>query len=356
MFNNDYNAKVKLSYHGREEVIWWIDNVITTNGLTIRRETPNLILETDAPQIGWGAVIGKNSTQGRWSSKENTDHINILELKAIYFALRSLCSNLLNTDICIRTDSSTAVSYINNQGGSIIPLLEISKKIWLWCAERNIFISAVHIAVKMNFEPDNLSRIFKNTSEWKLKESIFQKITYHFFLPEIDLFASRINRQLAKYVSWFPDPEALQTDAFPFSWHNINPYIFPPFSQICRILQKIREEKVSKAILIAPLWTTQVWYLVLPESLIDCPAKLPQCSDLVTLVHSGQKHPMNKRKMFLCAFLVSGDISLIQGFQRKLHLSSPDLGEHQLINNMNINGEIGFCGAIQNKLIPLHLL
>lgn len=33
--------------------------------------------------------------------------------------------------ICIRSDNSVAVSYINNQGGSILSLFEEAKSIWL---------------------------------------------------------------------------------------------------------------------------------------------------------------------------------------------------------------------------------
>jgi hypothetical protein len=45
-------------------------------------------------------------------------HINILECKAVYFALLSLCNHLHDTHIiCIKCDNSTTVAYLNNQGG-----------------------------------------------------------------------------------------------------------------------------------------------------------------------------------------------------------------------------------------------
>lgn len=354
--NNNYNSKLVLSYQSKSEITWWINNIIKENGVEIRQVTPYQFLETDASLSGWGAIYNGISTQGRWNFIEQHKHINFLELKAIYFGLKALCCQLENIHICIKTDSSTAVSYINNQGGPICPLLDLTKSIWNWCREKNIFLSAVHIAGKLNTAPDNLSRIFKDTSEWKLKDSIFERITLRFFHPNIDLFASRLNKQLNNYVSWFPDPEASHTDAFSFSWHELTPYIFPPFSQIGRVLQKLEDDQVRKAIIIVPLWTTQFWYPKFLQSLIDFPLKLPQCSDLLSLVHSGETHPMNKRKMFLCACIVSGDISLIQDFQNKLQTSSLDLGDYPLIDNMNIAGVDGFCGAVQNKLIPLHHL
>ena len=69
-------------------------------------------------------------TQGHWNLIEQNLHINILEIKPIYFGIVSLCGSKSNTHICtcIRTDSSTAVNYINNQGGSVLPLLEQNKE------------------------------------------------------------------------------------------------------------------------------------------------------------------------------------------------------------------------------------
>lgn len=40
------------------------------------------------------------------------------------------------------------MSYINNEGGSVLSLFEIAKDIFLWFSERNSVLSAVHIAGK----------------------------------------------------------------------------------------------------------------------------------------------------------------------------------------------------------------
>ncbi|CAG2205935.1 unnamed protein product [Mytilus edulis] len=115
---------------------------------------------------------------------------------------------------------------------------------------------------KENIIPDNLSRNFDDTSEW------------------------------------FPDPVAYATDAFSFSCHKLYPFIFPPFSQTSRVLQKIVDDQVSRAILIVPVWTTQLWYLKLLKALIDFPVKLPQLSNLLTLAHNNQSHTRTQEKCF----------------------------------------------------------
>ena len=352
--NNDYDAYMVLSKESRLEIQWWIDNVRLVNGNPIRHEEKTKYIQTDASLQGWGAVFGKNKTQGRWNSDESVQHINVLELKAIYFALKSLCEDQSQIQICVYTDSAVAVSYINSRGGSVSTLHEIVKNIWLWCVKREIFIFAVHIPGKSNETPDNLSRIFNDSSEWMLKTSIFDKICDQFFRPEVDLFASRLNHQLKNYVSWFPDPEAVATDAFSFSWRNLMPYIFSPFSLIPRILTKIENDQVKFALIIIPLWQTQLWFPKLMESLIKIPIKLPFCRDLLTLPHDHSLHPMNKRKLFLTACVISGDTYLRKVFRQSLPILSQNHGDLQLTSNMSTPGESGVFGVLQGKLIPLH--
>lgn len=104
------------------------------------------------------------------------------------FALQSLCQNIQNTHICIRSDNSVAVSYINNQGRSILSLSEEAKNIWLWCDIRNIIISAVHIAGNNNVTADHMSSSFSDSTEWKLNEKVFNEICNTFFFIQISIF------------------------------------------------------------------------------------------------------------------------------------------------------------------------
>ena len=61
--------------------------------------------------------------------------------------------------------------------------------------------------------------------------------------PLIDMFASRVNKQLKKFVSWKNDPDAEAIDAFSMTWTDLYFYAFHPFSLIPRLLFKLREEK-----------------------------------------------------------------------------------------------------------------
>ena len=82
----------------------------------------------------------------------------------------------------------------------------ITCRIWNFCIENKLWVSAAHGPGKDNIEADQQSRILQDATEWKLHPELFQNILDKFGKPDIDLFASRINRELRKYVPWHPEP------------------------------------------------------------------------------------------------------------------------------------------------------
>ena len=52
------------------------------------------------------------------------------------------------------------------------------------------------------------------------------------FSPDIDLLASRVNKQLDHYISYNCDPDAWAVDDFTVCWKTLKCYAFPPFSVI----------------------------------------------------------------------------------------------------------------------------
>ena len=135
-------------------------------------------------------------------------------------------------------------------------LNNLAKEMWTWCINKNIWLSAVHIAGKLNTSADNKSRNFSDKHEWALSKEYFQEIVSVYPELNIDLFASRLNNQLDVYCSWKPDPGCTYVDAFSIDWSNFNFFAFPPFSLIPRCVQKISQDK-AKGILLIPVWPCQ---------------------------------------------------------------------------------------------------
>lgn len=138
-------------------------------------------------------------------------------------------------------------------------LNNLAKQIWQWCEERGLFIFASYIQSKHNVEADAASRFKSDNTEWELSSIAYSRLISKFGVPEIDLFASRINTKCNKFVSWFNDPDAYAVDAFTLNWESFYFYAFPPFTLILRVLQKIIADKAT-GIVVVPKWPTQPWY------------------------------------------------------------------------------------------------
>ncbi|KAJ8044060.1 hypothetical protein HOLleu_11420 [Holothuria leucospilota] len=278
----DFDSMVCISSESRADLLWWIKTIDTASKL-IEHGKPSQTLNCDASNIGWGAVLGYGSRRGVWNSEQRRLHINERELLAIYFGLKTLCSKLGSVHLRILSDSSVAVSYINRMGGTKSPKCNvIAKSIWLWCIQRNIWISAAHISGARNEYADYLSRLKQATTEWSLSKQVFHQIEAMYGSPDVDLFASRFNTKLPTFVSWKPDPIALAIDAFSLDWKNYKFYAFPPFSLVGKCLQKISADNAT-GILVAPLWTTQPWFVTLLEMLVAQPSIIRLKEDTTAL-------------------------------------------------------------------------
>ena len=86
--------------------------------LTPSSQDHSMQLLTDASNEGWGAHLEPSSIQGLWSPQEKRLHINVLELKAAFLALRRFKDQCQEQTVLVATDNSTVVAYINKQGGT----------------------------------------------------------------------------------------------------------------------------------------------------------------------------------------------------------------------------------------------
>ena len=69
---------------------------------------------------------------------------------------------------------------------------------------------AVHLPGVQNVVADcRESKEFRDKAEWQLDKTVFRKICTAYGTPEIDLFSSKLNTQLNRFVSWQSDPEAI---------------------------------------------------------------------------------------------------------------------------------------------------
>ena len=110
-------------------------------------------------------------------------------------------------------DNTTAVACINKMGSTKCMFFQLTTDIYQWAKLGNIKLSAAHLPGRLHVTADYESRVSNIDPEWQLNPDVFQRICDRFGVPEIDLFASCINCQLAAYISWKPDPGAIHVDA-----------------------------------------------------------------------------------------------------------------------------------------------
>ena len=305
--------------------------------------------------LGWGCVMGEEEFNGQWTLEEQTEHINVLELKAILLSLQAIGDKIKNQHVRVSSDSTTAVTYVNKMGGiTSIKCNKLSKEIWELCIENNTWLSCQHIPGKEN-AADAPSRKVNEDIEWQISENVFQEICNIWGTPSIDLFASRTSHKVPLYCSWKRDPKAAFIDAFSLPWNTFElPYMFPPFSTIARCLQKLQQDQ-AEAIMIVPLWPQQPWFPNMLRALIDHPLVLPNTTNILYLAHSTATHPLSP-KLKLIACRLSGVNGKTRTFQRKLSTSSWNHGGQQQGPNTRRTYQSGTAFALKGTAIPFYHL
>ncbi|XP_067217303.1 uncharacterized protein [Linepithema humile] len=268
----DFEAQMSLPSSIREDLHWW-KNIFADKSQEnpIRSGLFDLEIFSDAFLTGWGAVCSKGRSHGFWSPEEKHFHINYLELLAVFHALRCFAAHLSNSSVLLRVDNSTALSYINRMGSIRFPLLSnLAREIWMWCADRNIFIYAAYIPSAQNCEADAESRVVSEGTEWTLDHRYFSIINHRFGQFDIDLFASSINNKCVRFVSWLPDPLAEAVDAFSLHWGSFYFYAFPPFILILKVLRKIISDE-AEGVVVVPWWPVQPWFPLFNRIIVSRP-------------------------------------------------------------------------------------
>lgn len=300
--NNNYEGKMYLPKYLQSDFDWWKKSILT-GFQPIQNSNFDFELFTDASLSGWGASLVNGKTNGSWNADEASLHINMLELLAILYALKSFFNNKSDIRILLRVDNTTAIAYVNKMGGIQYPNLNsVARQIWQWCEARNIWIWATYIKSSENIEADKQSRVKNIDTEWSLNSHAFSKITKTFGFPDIDLFASRCNNKCYQFCSRYPDPDCFQVDAFSISWSQYFFYAFPPFALILRMLRKIIEEK-SEGIVVVPCWPAQPWFPLFKKLIVGNPITFDPDDKLLLSPYSRSPHPLAQNLSLIVAVL-----------------------------------------------------
>ena len=346
----NFDSIINLPHDVRTDLLWWLTNLEQLATGPISPPLVSMEITTDSSLQGWGAWCDTTSTGGAWSQEDSNLHINALELKAILIAVQRLAAHQTNTTIAIRTDNTNAMHCINNFGSIRSTILNsLSRQLWAWAFQRNVFLKATYLPGSQNVLADTLSRAEWDNHSFSLHPSIFQQLNTDYGPFDIDLFADFSNYKVDTYLSWAKDPFAHGCDAFTYRWDEWpNLYAFPPFKLVDRCLSYLDSFPHCEMTLICPFWPTQPSFPRLLQRSIACPRLIPSFDDLL-LDPKGQPHPLLlSHKLQLIAWRIAP-----LACQTKRHIFWTELSAIPQKQHTKHAGDVGRVGPQNEISLPL---
>ncbi len=137
---------IRVSRSCCQHLLMWRDPVFLQSGVRMGAIHRRHMITTDASMTGWGAVFEGRPASGEWKEEFLFWHINCLELRAVFLALKYFLPVLGGYHIIVRTDNMAVVSHINRQGGSRSRTLDrLARHLLLWSQDKFLSLRAVHV-------------------------------------------------------------------------------------------------------------------------------------------------------------------------------------------------------------------
>ena len=253
------------------------------------------VVTTDASMSGWGGVWNHQGVRGSWGPGLCSQHVNLLELMAVWLTLRHFSAELEGRHVLVRTDSTSVVFFINHQGSTRSRrCLALSRRLLVWADRHLLSLRAAHIPGVSNRTADVLSRGGVRAGDWCLNVHVAQMLWRTYGRAEVDLFATR---QTSLCPLWFAEgcePGSLGQDALAHDWPDLLLYAFPPPSLIWMTLARVLETG-CRVLLVAPCQPARPWFPLLLSLLVARPCRLPHRQDLLSQVQGSLWHPHPER-------------------------------------------------------------
>ncbi len=242
---------IRVSRSCCRHLLMWRDPVFLRSGVRMGAIHRHHMITTDASMTGWEAVFEGRPASGEWKEEFLSWHINCLELRAVFLALKYFLPVL------------GGVSYHSQDGqyGGCVPhkpprRFTVAHPGQACAPSSPLVPRQVPLPGILNLAADFLSRQKLRPGEWMLNHQTVSQIWDLFGKAEVDLFASQESSQCPLWFS-LSFPTTLGIDAFAHPWPNVSLYAFPPIKLIPAVLCRV---KVSGArlLLIAPFWPSQI--------------------------------------------------------------------------------------------------
>ena len=275
---------------------------------------------------GWGGtlVMGgrKWTTRGFFEPAERSLYINNLELLGNRKTVENLLPLALPPEkwhlvhLQCELDNVAAIKYGKVGVSRSMGMSILGADYFDWRARHNLSVGFQFLAGVENIESDALSRVEMSHREWKLHPDLFRRICAAFGLHvQVDLFASRSNRQVPRFYSFEHDSASLGTNCLQFPWGQLGTlYAYPPPILAARVLQKLRMDRVQNAIVMLPAWLAQNWWPTMVGMLTSPPLILP---NEAWITQDQWDRPTWEGKWYMIAAPLSGNLPYAKESRRR---------------------------------------
>lgn len=294
------------------ELRWWRSTLSAEPPpeTPVTEPEPTWVLTTDSSLDGYGATLQGpdgtyQETRGFWPHNRY-QHINTLELAAGLMALRSFAKWTSGQPIRWRCDNTPTVFSVRKWKTRNLETLAVLQSLWDTVTQQKVTLTVEHTPGVLNERADWLSRV-RDREDWKLNPALFRRVCHGLnFSPTVDAFATNLNRQVTRFWSRYPEPEATAVDAFAQEWAKEKAWANPPYSMVGKVLSLLDRQQAT-ALLILPQWPSQAWWPQLLKRLVKAPILLPNRKDTFLPGKGGSMIPAGKPGWRAMACLVSGD-------------------------------------------------
>jgi hypothetical protein len=260
-----WNSNVRLSKQAIRDMEWWLSVPTKWNGRDIARSPSTVHLHSDSSTFAWGGVLNFDETapaRGCWTTFERRYHITILELLAVHKNILTYLPQLRNCRVCLHEDNQAVMYILREKTSKSAVIMRLLRRLWKVIDLHSIDLEVVYVRSADNIS-DGPSRQ-RDFEDWQVNPAVFEHYNrLHSYT--IDLFASENTTLLPRFCSAALCPGTLRADAFSWAWGGEISWINPPWADLERVVQMLREIPTASATVVAPWWPQESWFQGLLE-------------------------------------------------------------------------------------------
>ncbi|MEW8547530.1 MAG: DNA N-6-adenine-methyltransferase, partial [Candidatus Thiodiazotropha sp.] len=212
------------------------------------------VTEVDKPKCkpAYTEVIGV------WNQTEKAKSSTWREAEAAKRIMASNVDHLRGKSVRVLSDNKNVESVLQ-AGSQKEDLQKVALEVNRFCDDNQINLSVAWIPRSLNEKADYLSRC-KDSDDWEVENSIFQKLDANWGPYTVDRYASHYNNKCERFNSrwWVPGTEGV--NALHQNWSKPeNNWLVPPPRLVLSTIEKMAKEQAVGTILL-PNWPSAPFY------------------------------------------------------------------------------------------------